>query len=226
MQNLLFSHIYTNDMRANMIQKILSFVVLAFCTFSVSAFPVAEGQQYSRMGRPVKEAPMVVEFFSFYCPPCMAFSREYKVSEAINQVLPEGTKVEKYHVGAMGSLGQNLTTAWSVAMALGVTDKVEHPLFIAVQDKKSLRNEEDIRQVFIDAGISATEYDAVKHSFVVKALTQKQIHAAQSFEVQGTPSFYVNGKYILNNNGTGETSPDKYGATVAQIVKALLLGKE
>lgn len=118
-----------------MIQKILSFVVLAFCTFSVSAFPVAEGQQYSRMGRPVKEAPMVVEFFSFYCPPCMAFSREYKVSEAINQVLPEGTKVEKYHVGAMGSLGQNLTTAWSVAMALGVTDKVEHPLFIAVQDK-------------------------------------------------------------------------------------------
>lgn len=210
-------------MITSMIQKIFSFVVLAF--FSVSAFSVTEGQQYSIMGKPVKESPMVVEFFSFYCPPCMAFSREYKVSEAINQVLPEGTKVEKYHIGAMGSLGQSLTTAWSVAMALGVTDKVEHPLFIAVQDKKSLRNEEDIRQVFIDAGISVTEYDAAKDSFVVKALTQKQIHAAQGFEVQGTPSFYVNGKYILNNNGTGETSPEKYGDTVAQIVKALLPGK-
>lgn len=73
MQNLLFSHIYTNDMRANMIQKILSFVVLAFCTFSVSAFPVAEGQQYSRMGRPVKEAPMVVEFFRSIVHPAWHF---------------------------------------------------------------------------------------------------------------------------------------------------------
>lgn len=207
-----------------MIKNILSIVVLVLSTFSVSAAPLVEGQQYSVMASPVGNSPAVVEFFSFYCPPCMAFSRVYKVTEAIERVLPEGSTVEKYHVGAMGDLGQALTEAWSVAIALGVTDKVEQPLFIAVQDKKSIHSEADIRQVFIDAGVSPAVYDAARDSFMVKTLTQKQMQAAQQFNVQGTPSFYVKGKYALNNAGMGETSPDKYGVVFAQVVKSLLSG--
>lgn len=208
-----------------MTQKILSLLFLVFSVFSAGAAPLKEGLQYSVMEKTVENAPVVVEFFSFYCPPCMAFSRVYKVSDAIDRVLPEGTRVEKFHVGAMGDMGQALTEAWSVAMALGVTDKIELPLFIAVQDKKSVHSEADIRQIFVDAGVPTEEYDSAKKSFVVKALTQKQIQAALQFDVRGTPSFYVNGKFALNNGGMGENSPDKYAAAFAQAVNSLLSGK-
>ena len=46
-----------------MIQKYYPLLFWHSVPLALALFLVAEGQQYSRMGRPVKEAPMVVEFF-------------------------------------------------------------------------------------------------------------------------------------------------------------------
>ncbi|MEC9680606.1 protein disulfide oxidoreductase DsbA, partial [Escherichia marmotae] len=47
-----------------------------------AAAPV-EGKDYSVLKAPVADAPAVVEFFSFYCPPCAAFSSRFFVSQAV-----------------------------------------------------------------------------------------------------------------------------------------------
>ncbi|AFI89683.1 protein disulfide oxidoreductase DsbA [Pectobacterium parmentieri] len=208
-----------------MLREITFGLCLTFGTTLAMAASLSDGKQYDVMAKSVSDAPAVVEFFSFYCPPCAAFSEPYKVSQTIDANLPEGYHVEKYHVSAMGSMGKPLTEAWSVAKVLGIQSRVEQPLFTAVQKTKSINSEDAIRQIFIQAGVSSEEYDAVKNSFAVKALTEKQERAATQFAVTGTPSFYVRGKYLIRNNGIEERSPEAYGKAFADVVNALLKEK-
>lgn len=202
---------------------------LLFCGLGIACMPAVtqaaapvEGKDYSVLKAPVADAPAVVEFFSFYCPPCAAFSSRFHVSQAVDKILPSGEKVVKYHVSSMGPMGPELTEAWSVAKVLGVEDKVELPLFVAVQINRSIKTEGTIRQVFIDAGISARDYDAAKNSMAVRALTARQQEAAKAYGVTGTPSFFVNGKYLVNNSAIQPFSEQDYAKGFAKIVGELL----
>lgn len=199
------------------------FFTLLFCGINtVQASEVTEGQQYVTLQNEILESPDVIEFFSFYCPPCAAFAGQDGVNQVVEKSLPEGKKFMKYHVNAMGKLGQELTEAWSVAYVLGVQSKVETSLFKAVQQTKTINSSEDIRNIFIEAGITAEQYDAARKSISVKALTAKQIHAAQEFQVTSTPSFYVKGKYHVRNNGIASGSNENYVTEFAEAVTLLL----
>ncbi|MDO3872085.1 DsbA family protein [Salmonella enterica] len=209
------------------------FMFLLFCGLSVASMPAQtlaaepmDGKDYTVLKEPVKDAPAVVEFFSFYCPPCAAFAGRFFVSQAVEKILPSGEKVEKYHVSSMGAMGQELTEAWSVAKVLGVEDKVELPLFVATQVNRSIKTENSIRQVFIEAGVSGRDYDAAKNSMAVRALTAKQQEAAKAYGVTGTPSFFVNGKYLVNNGAIQPPSEQGYGKSFADVVSALLKRQE
>ncbi|MGG5041090.1 DsbA family protein, partial [Escherichia coli] len=84
------------------------------------------------------------------------------------------------------------------------------------------KTEGTIRQVFIDAGISARDYDAAKNSMAVRALTARQQEAAKAYGVTGTPSFFVNGKYLVNNSAIQPFSEQDYAKGFAKIVGELL----
>ncbi|ELL76575.1 putative thiol-disulfide isomerase or thioredoxin, partial [Salmonella enterica subsp. enterica serovar Enteritidis str. SE30663] len=101
------------------------------------------------------DAPAVVEFFSFYCPPCYAFSQTMGVDQAIRHVLPQGDRMVKYHVSLLGPLGHELTRAWALAMVMKETDVVEKAFFTAGMVEKRLHSPDDVRRVFMSAtGIS------------------------------------------------------------------------
>ncbi|ENS0117648.1 TPA: DsbA family protein [Escherichia coli] len=202
---------------------------LLFCGLGIACMPAVtqaaapvEGKDYSVLKAPVADAPAVVEFFSFYCPPCAAFSSRFHVNQAVDKILPSGEKVVKYHVSSMGPMGPELTEAWSVAKVLGVEDKVELPLFVAVQINRSIKTEASIREVFIEAGVSARDYDAAKNSMAVRALTARQQEAAKAYGVTGTPSFFVNGKYLVNNSAIQPFSEQDYAKGFAKVVGELL----
>ncbi|GAB1639545.1 periplasmic protein disulfide isomerase I [Escherichia coli] len=163
-----------------------------------------------------------MEFFSFYCPACCNFYSPYQVSKSIDTVLPEGVKVEKYHAGFMGTMGKKLTEAWSIAKALDVEDNVEGPLFNAVLKQRSVKSEDDIKAVFVQAGVDAGEFDAARNSFMVKTLTARQEKAAEEFGLTRTPAFYVNGKYQIKNNGIKDDSTEGYGKEFAEVVHHLM----
>lgn len=121
--------------------KLTTRTLLALSLFFTANLPgqasVILTEQYPKLANPVKEAPPVVEFFSFYCPACSSFYSPYQVSKNIEAMLPEGVKVEKYHASFMGVMGKQLTKAWSIAKVLGVEDKVEGALFDAVLKQRS-----------------------------------------------------------------------------------------
>lgn len=126
----------------------------------------------------------------------------------------------------MGPFGKELTEAWSVARILGVESQVELPLFRAVQEKRSINSKADIRQFFIDAGVPAEQYDMAMNSLVTRATTATQVQTAEKFGVTGTPSFFVNGKYLVNNRAIKPSSEQNYGKSFADVVSALLKHKK
>lgn len=191
--------------------------------FSASAAQITDGKQYITLKTPVNGEPQVLEFFSFYCPHCYQFEEVLHVSESVKKQLPEGTKMTKYHVEFLGPLGQELTQAWAVAMALGVEDKITTPIFEGIQKTQTIQKVEDIRNVFIEAGIKPEEYDAAWNSFVVKSLVAQQQKAAADLQLQGVPAMFVNGKYQINAQGMDTSNMDvfvnQYADTVKQLVE-------
>ncbi|HHQ6559274.1 TPA: DsbA family protein [Serratia fonticola] len=187
---------------------------------SMKAPPLEEGKEYITLPHYVSSQPPVVEFFSFYCGPCYQFIDKYPVSDAINRILPEG-KVTKYHISLMGALGSELTEAWAIAIVTGKTDQLERPLFEAVRDGK-LKDIDDIKSIFSQFGITPEAYKKMQQSLPIKGTVTIQNTAAKNFEVKGTPSFYINGKYQINNSGIAATSPQAYVENFANTVKTLL----
>ncbi|XGI78494.1 DsbA family protein [Enterobacter hormaechei] len=199
------------------------FLAAGVCLFSAltTAAPPKEGREYDRLNNKISGAPAVVEFFSFYCSPCMKFEEVYGISDAVDRKLPAGIKTEKYHISQLGPLGHALTRAWSVAVLLGVENKVRGPLFEASMIKHTLNNEADIRQIFLSAGISGEEYDGTGRSFAASALTEKQERMARQFAVTATPVVYVNGQYRVSPQGFRSVSVADFSASFAETVRFL-----
>ncbi len=202
-------------------KKIWLALVGMVMAFSASAAQFSDGTQYVTLDKPVTGEPQVLEFFSFYCPHCYQFEEVYHVSDAVRKALPEGTKMTKYHVEFLGPLGKQLTQAWAVAMALGVEDKITQPMFEAIQKTQTVQTPDDIRNVFIKAGVSAEDYDSALNSFVVKSLVVQQEKAAEDLQLRGVPAVFVNGKYMVKNEGLDTSSMEAYVKQFADVVKFL-----
>lgn len=194
--------------------------------FSASAAQFSEGQQYVQLDKPAANEPQVLEFFSFYCPHCYEFEQNFHISSSVKQALPAGTKMTKYHVEFLGGdMGKQVTQAWAVAMALGVEDKVSPLLFEGIQKTQTIQTPDDIRKVFIQAGVTEAEYDGAWNSFVVKSLVVQQEKAAADLQLRGVPAMFVNGKYMVKNDGLDMSSKDVYVRQFVDTVKYLLTQK-
>lgn len=190
----------------------------ALISVNVFAANLEEGKQYVQVSSEASPQQEVIEFFSFYCPHCYSFEMEYKIPQQVKDSLPENVAFKQYHVNFLGGESENLTRAWALAMALGAEDKVKTALFEAAH-KNALRSMDDIRQIFIDNGITAEQFDGGINSFAVTGLVNKQVNAAEQFNVRGVPDFYVNGKYRVNLAGLNH---DDFVKDYVETVKGLL----
>lgn len=202
-------------------KKIFLALIGMVMAFSASAAQFSNGTQYVTLDKPVAGEPQVLEFFSFYCPHCYQFEQVWHVSDNIRKNLPKDVKYAKYHVEFLGPLGKQLTQAWAVAIALGVEDKVSPLMFDAVQKQQSVQTADDIRKVFIKAGVKGEDYDAALNSFVVKSLVVQQEKAAADLGLQGVPSVFVNGKYMVKNDGLDTSSMDMYVKQYSDVINFL-----
>lgn len=197
-------------------------IFLIFLNSDILLSTLEEGRQYIQLSTPIHNAPKLLEFFSFYCPHCYQFDQVYHISDSIKDKLPKNIVFYKYHVTFLGDLGKQLTRAWAVAMVLGVEDKVSPVLFMAVQKQQSIRTVEDIRNIFIQSGIDSEEYDAAWDSMLVESLVLDQEQAAINFKLQGVPSIFVNGKYMIKNDKLDISSVNAYIKQFSELLNLLI----
>ena len=202
-------------------KKWLFLALTAALSVSVQAADLTEGKQYVVVeGQQQSAQPEVLEFFSFYCPHCYYFETQFHIPQKISESLPEGTPFKQYHVDFLGRQSENLTRAWALAIAIKAEEKVKLPLFKAAQ-ANTLSSMNDIRQIFIDNGISAEQFDGGINSFAVNGLVTKQQRLAEKYQVRGVPDFYVNGKYRVNMEGLAHDE-NTFVTEYVETVKGLL----
>ncbi|MXP67961.1 thiol:disulfide interchange protein DsbA [Pantoea sp. Aalb] len=192
--------------------------------FNISAEQFDEGNQYITLSKRTTIEPQVLEFFSFFCSHCYDFERIYHINDTIQNNLPIGIKLIKYHVDFLGSdLGHTLTHAWAVAIALGVEDKVIAPIFDGIQKDKNIFDSISLKNIFIKAtGISSKYYDLAWNSFVVRSLILQQQKAALQFDLHGVPAFFINGKYMINNSRLDTSTMHNFINDYVNIINFLI----
>ena len=202
-------------------KKWLFLALAAAFSFSAQAQELTENKEYVVVeGQQRSAQPEVIEFFSFYCPHCYSFEAQYHIPQKIAESLPEGTSFKQYHVDFLGRQSENLTRAWALAIAIKAEEKVKTPLFKAAQ-ANTLKSMDDIRQIFIDNGVSAEQFDGGIYSFAVNGLVTKQQNLVEKYQVRGVPDFYVNGKYRVNMEGLAHDE-NRFVDEYVQPVKGLL----
>lgn len=195
--------------------------LLALCSavmlsFSVQAAKFTEGDYYKVLDLPKSSTPIVTEFFSFFCPHCYSFE---PMIQQLKKTLPENVKFQKHHVSFMGgSMGKSLSKAYATSIVLGIEEKMTPVLFNRIHNmQKPPRNDNDLRQIFLDEGVKAEDYDGAFNSFAVNSMVNRYNKAFQDSGLSGVPAVVVNNKYLVQ---TGEIeSADEYFALINFLLK-------
>jgi thiol:disulfide interchange protein DsbA len=94
-------------------------------------------------------------------------------------------------------------------------------MFGAVQHNPTIHTPDDIRNIFVKAGINATDYDAAWNSLGVKSLIMQQERGAETYQLQSVPTIFVNGKYMVKNDGLDTSSMNAYIKQFSEVIKFL-----
>ncbi|MEJ2766771.1 DsbA family protein [Photobacterium sp. MCCC 1A19761] len=187
-----------------MFKKLFALATAAMLSFSVQAAKFTEGDYYKVLDLPKSSTPIVTEFFSFYCPHCHRFE---PVIQAMKKTLPDNAKLQKSHVSFMGgAMGKSMSKAYATAVVLGVEDKMIPVLFGRIHSmNKPPRNDQELRQIFIDEGVEAEAFDGAFNSFAVNSMVNRFDKGFQDSGLTGVPALIVNNKYLVQTGKIAST---------------------
>ncbi len=177
------------------------FVLLASIMMSLSlqAAQFKEGDHYQVLNVNKSSAPVVTEFFSFYCPHCYKFE---SIIEQLETKIPENAKMQKVHVSFMGgNMAVPVAKAYATMVVLKAEDKMVPYLFKQFQTLNNPpKTEAELRQMFLDNGIDAKKFDAAYKGFAVDSMQKRFDKQFNSTGLQGVPGVVVNNKYLVKTD--------------------------
>ncbi|UPR47371.1 thiol:disulfide interchange protein DsbA/DsbL [Vibrio cyclitrophicus] len=197
-------------------KKLFAFFSLIMLSLSAHAAKFNEGEHYKVLDLEASKKPMVTEFFSFYCPHCNSFE---PIIQQLKQQLPADAKLQKNHVSFMGgNMGLPMSKAYATMIALKVEDKMVPVMFNRIHTmNKPPRDEEELRQIFLDEGIDAKKFDAAYNGFAVDSMVRRFDKAFKDSGLSGVPAVVVNNRYLVEAQGIN--SLDEYFELVNFLLK-------
>ncbi|ACH67128.1 thiol:disulfide interchange protein DsbA/DsbL [Aliivibrio fischeri] len=196
-------------------KKLFVFLSAVMFAFSVQATQFEEGKYYQVLDVAKSTQPKVTEFFSFYCPHCYKFEA---VIKNLKPALAKNVKFEKVHVAFMGNdMAVPMAKSYATMVVLGVEDKMVPAMFKQIHELgQRPKNEDELRQLFINNGIDPDKYDEAYNGAAVNAMQRKFDIQFEASTLTGVPGVLVNNKYIVKPNAI--RSYDEYN----QLVNYLL----
>lgn len=187
-----------------MTRTLLIFWAFVFAAFSLAntdpfAGPVPKFQEnvHYRTEFPDNKAqqPTVVQFFSFGCPHC--FRAEPQVERWIKSK-PTNVHFERIPVSFGRPAWALFARAYYIAKALKIEERFVPAFFERIHVQHKLpRNLAELKQVFIEMGVSPEDFDKNVKSFWVESQLRRADQLARQYRVMGVPDFLVNYRYRL-----------------------------
>jgi thiol:disulfide interchange protein DsbA len=190
-----------------MLIRLLTTALLATVSFSASAQAVREpfqaGTHYQLIDPPQPTASgddiEVIEVFSYACGACAVFEPQV---QRWKQQQPAGTRFSLVPA-QFSPVWEMFARAYYTAEALGVAAKAHQEVFDGVHVRRELRTLEDVAKVYAKHGISAEAFLAASKSFGVNAKLNRAKQMVPRYQVEGTPTLVVAGKYRISTESAG-----------------------
>ncbi len=142
----------------------------------------------------------VVEFFAYSCGHCYNFE---PLLQQWKQSLPDDVHLLPSPAIWSAPMEPH-AKAFYAAQALGVLDKMHGALFAAMHvDRRRLKDEAEIRQIFVANGVAPEDFDKAFRSFGVGSQVRQADSRARSARITGTPEMMVAGKYRITTRKAG-----------------------
>lgn len=141
----------------------------------------------------------VVEVFSFACIHCAHFEpmvkswKEKQPAEAAFSYLP----------AVFNPSWEVFARAYYAGEVLGIADKAHQDLFDGIHVRRDVRNLEDIAKVYAKYGKTEQQFMDATQSFAVEMKINRAKQMVPRYQVDGTPTVIVAGKYRVTGQSAG-----------------------
>jgi protein dithiol oxidoreductase (disulfide-forming) len=158
----------------------------------------------------------VLEVFSYGCVHCF----EYQPAvHAFTQRLPKDVALALMPATFNGNF-KLYARGYFAAQALGVAEKLHDQVFEAVWEKgHPANNLEGLADIYAGLGVDRDSFLAAARSVGVEAKLSAVTEKSERIRVEGTPTFYVDGKYQVLANGA-QSYDDIFARVDALIARA------
>jgi len=197
---------------------LLALLATAFSVGIVSAASPVLDKEYRLINPPQptdgSKKIEVVEFFYYGCPHC------YEMEPALkNWLKRKPADVEFRQQPAV--FRENwipLTKTYFALDALGLLPKLSDKVYSAVHDEGLGLSDEALMSKWIgQQGVDPVKFSEAYRSFAVQNSVQRAIQVTRDYQVKGTPSIAVAGKYITSPSMTGGF--DRFFEVVDQLIE-------
>lgn len=185
---------------------------------AVAAAPAVRDKEYRLISPPQPgdnaKKIEVVEFFYYGCPHC------YELEPALkNWLKRKPADVEFRQQPAV--FRENwipLTKTYFALDALGLLPQLSDKVYSAVHDEGiGLSDEAMMGKWIAQQGVDPVKFSEAYRSFAVQNSVQRAIQVTRDYQVKGTPSIAVAGRYITSPAMTG--SFDRFFEVVDQLIE-------
>src|SRR5690554_852719 len=202
-------------------KKLLTALIatIALVAAPASAIDFREGVHYDVIASETTSKPEIIEFFSFYCGSCYQFS---PFSDKLAEVYPDAFKAYQVDFIAPRDMGDVIVQSWAAANVLGVAEEFKRRTFHQhfVERKQSMTLN-DIKAIFQQVGVSPAQFEQAYGSFAVRSLTNRMRTSARDFNARSTPTYIVNGKYQVLQQGFRDSGTNFF-ADIEELVEYLI----
>lgn len=202
----------------------LLLMVVVLQSFCVSGAAVAQSddapilEEYARFYSEVNvtdwdaSGPNIIEFYSYNCSYCLE-AEPYV--QRLKQDLPEDVRFDGYVI-ASGDMSWQLSQyAFTAARMAGIDEQIREPMYQWIhQDQRPLDSKQDVRDFFAEQGL-LDKVEVHLESDDSRAMRGMIYRLAVNAGISSTPTFVVNGKYIVRW-GTDQ-EPAKFSALLVAL---------
>jgi len=163
-----------------------------------------EGKSYFLVDPPQQTATgdkvEVLEVFSYACPHCAHFQ---PYADQLKASLPAGA-VFTYMPAVFNATWEPYARAYYTAESLGAVAETHQALFDALhRDHLPMRTIDDLSTFYAQHGVDKAKFVATANSFEVESKMQRSMEMVKAYNVDGTPTIIVNGKYRVTGASAG-----------------------
>lgn len=200
----------------HLLTRILALATLSVATLLAPAAHGQSGQKHTTISVPqpsdVPGKIQVLEFFAYSCPHCATME---PMVEAWVKTLPENV----VFAGVPVAFNASMADLQKLYYTLDALDRLDlHPkVFDAIhKQRKRIYDAKAITDWAVEQGIDRAQFEAAFNSFGINAKVARANELAQKYEIEGTPSLAVDGKYVTSPSMTGS-----YQGTIDEAQKIL-----